>query len=84
VFLYDGASTINFTEKYQLRKEDTEGNSLHRIFSIAEDDNGNIWFGTIESGVWRSNPESEEFTNFTENDGLESNHIWTIIRNKKS
>ncbi len=53
VLKYDGAKFIHFTKQHQLRKEDTKANSLDRVFSICEDSLGNIWFGTVESGVWR-------------------------------
>ena len=50
VIKYDGEKTIQFTEQQKLTKEDTQGNSLERVFSIGEDKLGNIWFGTVESG----------------------------------
>lgn len=81
VFIYNGDKTINFTKLHRLDKEDTNGNSLHRIFSIAEDNAGNIWFGTSESGVWRF--DGNFVTNYTEKDGLTSNHITTIYKTKR-
>lgn len=81
VFKYDGQKIIDFTAKHHLRKEDTGGNSLDRIFSIGQDASGNIWFGTIGSGVWRY--DGNALTNFTASDGLQSNHIWTIYSTKK-
>jgi ligand-binding sensor domain-containing protein len=81
VIKYDGENTINFTKFHHLKKEETNGNSLDRIFSIGEDNDGNIWFGTYQSGVWRFDGES--LTNFTEDDGLPSNQIWTIHNSKQ-
>ena len=83
VFVYDGDTTINFTRMHHLDESDTDGNSLHRIFSIAEDDAGHMWFGTVGSGIWRFDPVSGNFTNFTESDGLKSALIWTIYKTKK-
>jgi ligand-binding sensor domain-containing protein len=80
VFKYDGEKAVHFTQKHQLTKADTKGNSLERVFSIGEDASGNIWFGTYESGVWRY--DGETLTNFTEKDGLASRHIWTIYKSK--
>lgn len=80
VLKYDGKKVINFTEQQKLRKEDTKGNSLERVFSIGEDASGNIWFGTVGSGVWRYDGNSVK--NFTKDDGLESKHIWTIYKSK--
>ncbi len=79
--MYNGDTTINFTKLHHLRQEDTDGNSLHRIFSIAEDDAGNMWFGTVYSGIWRYDGES--FTNFTKKDGVKSVGISTIYRTKQ-
>lgn len=81
VFKYDGKKTINFTAQQKLKKEDTKGNSLERVFSIGEDRLGNVWFGTVESGVWRYDGNSVK--NFTKVDGLESKHIWTIYKSKQ-
>lgn len=66
---------------HHLKKEETKGNSLDRIFSIGEDNDGNIWFGTYQSGVWRF--DGKTFTNYTEKDGLESNQMWTIYKSKE-
>ena len=74
-------SAINFTTKHKLTKADTKGNSLERAFSIGEDAKGNIWVGTVESGVWRY--DGNAVKNFAKDDGLESNHIWTIYKSKQ-
>ena len=70
VLKYDGQNVIDFTAQHQLKKGDTQGNTLHRVFSIGEDPQGNIWFGTYQSGVWRY-------------DGLLSEHIWVIYCSKQ-
>ena len=96
VFKYDGEKVLNFTAQQKLREEDSiggslggalsteeenNGNSLTRVFSIGEDTSGNIWFGTTKSGVWRY--DGKTMTNFTKDDGLLSNHIWTIYQSKE-
>jgi ligand-binding sensor domain-containing protein len=80
VLHYKDGKVVNFTEEYDLKKENTNGNHLEKVFSIGEDTVGNIWFGTSGSGVWRWDGES--LTNFTEKDGLESKHIWIIYTTK--
>ena len=80
VLKYDGKETINFTDQQKLKKEDTKGNSLERVFSIGEDASGNIWFGTVESGVWRYDGNSVK--NFTKKDGLDGDFIWIIYKSK--
>ncbi len=80
VLKYDGKEFYNFTKQHQLRKEDTKANSLDRVFSICEDTLGNIWFGTVESGVWRY--DGENLKNFTKNDGLDGDMTWIIYKSK--
>ena len=81
IFVYDGKEIINFTQKHNLENEDR--NSLRRAFSIAEDSLGNMWFGTVYSGIWRYNPNTNEFKNYTEEKGVKSENIWTIYKTKK-
>ena len=81
VLKYDGKKVIDFTAQQKLKKEDTKGNSLERIFSIGEDTLGNIWFGTVEFGAWRYDGHSVK--NFTKEHGLESKFIWTIYKSKQ-
>jgi ligand-binding sensor domain-containing protein len=80
VLKYDGAAFIHFTKQHQLRKEDTKGNSLDRVFSIGEDESGNIWFGTVESGVWRY--DGHNLKNFAKKDGLDGDMVWIIYKSK--
>lgn len=80
VIKYDGKNFIHFTKQHQLRKEDTKGSSLDKVFSIGEDRLGNIWFGTNESGIWRYNGHT--LKNFTEKDGVDSGIIWIIYKSK--
>ncbi len=51
--------------------------TMARIYSIAEDKDGNIWFGTIDAGVWRW--DGTTLTNFTQQHGLDSNAIEVIV-----
>ena len=81
VLKYDGKAITNFTLQHRLKKDDTKGNSLEKVFSVGEDVLGNIWFGTVGSGVWRYDGNS--IKNFAKENGLESNHIWTIYTSKQ-
>lgn len=80
VLKYDGKKVINFSKEQKLKKEDTKGNSLEKVFSIGEDSLGHVWFGTVGSGIWRYDGKS--IKNFTKEDGVESQHIWTIYKSK--
>jgi ligand-binding sensor domain-containing protein len=82
VLLYDGQTVSNFTEQHGLSiREKGPTASLGRIFSIAEDAAGNIWFGTRDNGTWRFDGKS--LTNFTLEDGLTSHTVWTIYRDNR-
>jgi ligand-binding sensor domain-containing protein len=86
VCLYNGKSFINFSEEKGLSKNlakaelEDETQKLNRVWSVAEDNTGNIWFGTIDEGVWRYDGKS--MVNFTVKDGLASNEIWTVCNGK--
>jgi ligand-binding sensor domain-containing protein len=82
LLVYDGDAVMNFTKLHQLDKGDSDGNTLHRAFSVAEDDEGNMWFGTVYSGIWRYNPATEKLTNYSKNEGFSSQSIWTIYKTK--
>lgn len=83
---FDGKKMTNFTREKGLTNEDfvktskgKEG-TIARVWSINEDNLGNIWIATYDSGVWRY--DGENLTNFTTKDGLPSNAVNTIYRSK--
>lgn len=55
--------------------------SSDRVNAIIEDDDGRLWLGTYH-GLNAFNPETETFIHFTETDGLASNIVRGIIRNR--
>ena len=55
-----------------------QSGTIARIWSIAEDKTGNIWFGTVDAGVWRD--DGTTLTNFTTNSGLRGNGIGAICK----
>lgn len=81
VLLYDGQAVSNFSEQHGLSiwQKGLTG-SLGRVFSIAEDAAGNMWFGTRDNGAWRF--DGQALTNYTIEDGLTSPMVWTIYRDK--
>ena len=86
LFRFDGKTLTNFTEEKGLHNNDLKasGNpglgTLARVYSINEDNNGNIWIGTVDAGVWKY--DGNNLTNFKTKDGLTSNAVNTIYKDK--
>jgi ligand-binding sensor domain-containing protein len=70
IFRYDGKSFTNITSEV----------SSARFFSVLEDRKGNLWFGSIGSGVLYYDGKS--FQNFTTRDGLLNNEIGCIYEDR--
>ncbi len=87
LFRYDGKTLINITEKKGLGNPEfvktgkSQLGTLARVWTINEDNNGDIWIGTYDSGVWRY--DGRDLTNYTTKDGLTSNAVNTIYKDKK-
>lgn len=90
VLLKEGDSILNFSKKHHLihpnssKKGDTSPpGTLEHIFTIAEDHQGNIWFGDRDAGVWKY--DGEILKNYTQKDGLSNDFAGTIYEdcNKK-
>lgn len=59
----------------------TQGSSQYGTISCGiQDKNGNLWFGTSEEGVYKYDGTS--FTQFTKNEGLNSNCVKSIMEDK--
>jgi ligand-binding sensor domain-containing protein len=86
LFQYDGKSLTNFTEEKGLNNADFRASgksglgTLARVYAINEDNNGNIWIGTVDAGVWKY--DGKNLTNYTTKDGLTSNAVNTIYKDK--
>ena len=87
LFRYDGNKLTNFTEEKGLSnpeflKSNKPGpGTLARVWTINEDNNGVLFIGTIDAGVWRY--DGKNLTNYTTKDGLTSDVINTIYKDKK-
>lgn len=86
LFRYDGKTLTNFTEEKGLNNTDFRAfgksglGTLARVYSINEDNNGNIWVGTVDAGVWKY--DGNNLTNYTTKEGLTSNAVNTIYKDK--
>lgn len=86
LFRYDGKNLTNFTEEKGLNNPDFSASgkpslgTLARVYSINEDNNGNIWVGTVDAGVWKY--DGKDLTNYTTKNGLTSNAVNTIYKDQ--
>jgi streptogramin lyase len=55
--------------------------TLARVWTINEDNYGNIWIGTADAGVWRY--DGKNLTNYSTEDGLSGNAINTIFKDSE-
>ncbi|MEO0337994.1 MAG: two-component regulator propeller domain-containing protein [Bacteroidota bacterium] len=87
VLLKEGDTTINFSEKHNLihpsssRKGDPSlPGTLEHVFTIAEDSNGNIWFGDRDTGIWKY--DGKTMVNYTSVDGQKNDFPLSIYTDK--
>ena len=87
VLLYDGKSTINFSKRDGVSDHNNLSsgaiygkNTLNHVFAVAEDRNGNIWFGDRDTGAWRF--DGNVLKNFTVKDGLSNLFVRTIYQDR--
>ncbi len=59
----------------------TQGsNEYQNVACGLQDKNGNLWFGTVEEGVYKY--DGKLFTQFTMKDGLSSNTVFSLLEDK--
>lgn len=94
VLCVEGGVVTNVTQQFHLGHMGMHGDrslplpgdviagqpSMHRVFSIGEDRDGNVWFGTVESGVWRF--DGTRMRNFTAADGITTADVFAIYTDR--
>lgn len=88
LFSYDGKNLINVTEKFDLGnpeflqgKFSNKTGTMARVFAIQSDEDGNLWIGTIDAGLWKY--DGRTLTNYNIEKGLIGNSIWTMYKNQQ-
>jgi signal transduction histidine kinase/ligand-binding sensor domain-containing protein len=61
------------------REEIKNGLSSYAIYCVAEDKNGDLWFGTMSAGIDKLERSTGKFTNYNTKDGLPGNTISSIL-----
>ncbi len=88
IYRYNEQGLTNLTARHGLsnetllktRKVANRAGTAARIFAIAEDASGNMWFGTIDAGLWKY--DGKAFTNYTMEDGLPTDGILAICKDR--
>lgn len=86
VLLREKGSTSNFSKAQGLyrgtpmRYPAAPGTLMH-VFAIAEDQQGNIWFGDRDTGAWRF--DGRAMQNFIVDPALSSQHVWDIYEDRE-
>ncbi|SEI74009.1 Signal transduction histidine kinase [Dyadobacter koreensis] len=83
---YNGLNLLTPDRKhfihYQRDVRNKKSLSHDKIQSILEADNGNLWLGTVGGGLNYFDRKNQTFTSFTEKDGLASNVVFAIRKDK--
>ncbi|NOQ73055.1 MAG: diguanylate cyclase [Crocinitomix sp.] len=87
VLLMQGEAIINFSELMHLRRANSPGDgsnspkgTLEHVFAIAEDAEGNIWFGDRDTGAWKY--DGSTIKNYTQEHGLTDPFVQSIYLDK--
>ncbi len=87
VLLKQGDSITHFSDKLHLIHANSHRNgnkspkgTLEHVFVITEDQEGNIWFGDRDAGIWKYNGQVLE--NYTTKDGLTNDFALSIYQDK--
>ena len=57
--------------------------SYHSINSILKEDDNSLWIATRENGLYYYDAKTNLLTNYTESDGLSSDHIYSLEKDNK-
>jgi len=60
-------------------KENMNSISTNAVYCVREDNEGNLWFGTIGSGIDKLDAKTHIFTNYSTKDGLPGNFVSSIL-----
>lgn len=74
-------STLPINIKFRNLQYEENKNSLSssNVYCVREDNEGNLWFGTMGSGIDQLDVKTGKFTNYSTNDGLPGNSITSIL-----
>lgn len=83
VLCKEGKVLDNFSKKHGLVPSNSKRNgdkspqgTMEHVFTIAEDNEGNIWFGDRDAGIWKW--DGKQMRNYTKKDGLDNDFALSI------
>lgn len=62
-----------------VHQENRNSLSSNDVYCVTEDNDGNLWFGTLGSGIDKLEPTVGKFTNYSTKDGLPGNAVTSIL-----
>jgi len=65
--------------RYLVHRENRNSLSSNDVYCVTEDNEGNLWFGTLGSGIDKLDPTIGKFTNYSTKDGLPGNSVTSIL-----
>lgn len=71
-------------KRYQSDPNNPKSIANDNVQSIIEGENGNLWLGTVGGGICYFDKSTQAFTSFTENNGLASNVVFAIQKDKNN
>lgn len=84
---FGGLNLLSPDRTHFTRYQNIEGNnsslSNNKTLTIEQADDGNLWIGTLGGGLNYFNTHTGTFTAYTENNGLASNVIYGIMKDRK-
>ncbi len=80
-----GLNRFEMEKEIFIRYGEKEGLTNGVVYGILDDENGNLWLST-NSGIFRFDPRTNQFKNYSEEDGLQSNEFNgnSCFKNKKT
>jgi signal transduction histidine kinase/ligand-binding sensor domain-containing protein/CheY-like chemotaxis protein len=83
---FGGLNLLSPDRTHFMRYQNIEGNSKslsnNKILTIQEADHGDLWIGTLGDGLNYFNFYNKTFTSYTEENGLPSNVIYGIMKDR--
>lgn len=77
-----GIETISFSGSHSKIIKTQGSDKFNQVRCALQDKKGNLWFGCSGEGIYCYNGKT--FKQFTKNDGLADNRVWSIMEDKEN